>query len=118
MAEVTIDQFVDKEFKRLDQAIRKIKIEVFTVVLVSTRVDTGRLAGNWQITNVAPAGGELDRLDPTYAGGMARIRSVSGVEEPSFMVNNLDYAWVWNQVDGYVDRARAHFPTAVARHAR
>lgn len=115
MAEVTINGFLDRTFKNMDEKVRALKTAVFSQVIVSTRVDTGRMAGNWQITSGAPAAGTVERLDPNYQFGLAAARSVGGLDEVSYLTNNLDYAWHWNQVDGYVDLAIQSFHNELAR---
>ena len=51
MARVTLGEWAGKTAKELDQMVRAIQIETFTQCINLTRVDTGRMRGNWQ-TNV------------------------------------------------------------------
>ena len=58
-----------------EQLGRAVKIELFSGVIRDTRVDTGRLRGNWQTSESAPKTGELDRLDKEGSKGADPLRS-------------------------------------------
>jgi len=88
----------------LGQLCRAVKIDLFSGVVDDTRVDTGRLAGNWQIQDDAPAVGVLDRLDPGKQGVTAEIAAGATPNGLTFFVNNLPYAGVWETEDGMITR--------------
>lgn len=87
-----------------EQLGRAVKIELFSSTIDDTRVNTGRLKGNWQATEEAPASGVLERLDPD--GGQAKAQVTNSVQgaSVSYLVNNLPYAQVWEERDAMVAR--------------
>jgi hypothetical protein len=87
-----------------DQFGRAVKIEVFSRAILGTRVDTGRARGNWQVTEDAPAGGILERRDPSGAVGISEISTVKGVGV-SYLTNNLPYIKKLEELDGMVHNA-------------
>ena len=79
----------------LEQAPRKVALEVFSRVVKKTPVKTGRARGNWQVSVGSPVDGVLDVEDK---GGGATISAITnGVEswEPIksaiFLSNNVPY---------------------------
>lgn len=117
MAKVTISQFADKIEKEADDLARAIKIKMFSQAITNTRVDTGRLAGNWQLSNGSPIKSTVDRLDPTYSSGLSALQSTKGLGT-SYLTNNLDYAAIWNERDGIIDGVRAQMQNVVNSLAR
>ena len=66
-----LKKLTTKGGKDLGKLARTIKIELFSGVVEDTRVDTGRLKGNWQIQENAKASGEVDTEDNTPKGTMS-----------------------------------------------
>jgi len=99
-----LDRAADELGVTLDQVVRGIQIELFSGVIRDTRVDTGRLRGNWQTTVGSAASGETERLDPTGSQAISDVQRnvVSG--DVMFLANNLPYAEYWEQQDGMIDR--------------
>lgn len=93
--------------REVDEVIRATKIALFNGVIRDTRVDTGRLRGNWQTTTGYPAGGDLERLDPTGAAAMQDVMAGVKPDTVDFLTNNLPYAEVWEERDGMVARNAA-----------
>lgn len=96
----------------LDQVARAIKITTFNDVIRNTRVDEGRLRGNWQTSVGEPILSQTDRADQIpqgQPGGIAEdevSETVKG-DTVDYLTNNLPYAAVWEERDGMVDKAIA-----------
>jgi len=79
----------------LEQAPRKVALEVFSRVVKKTPVKTGRARGNWQVSVGSPVDGVLDVEDK--AGGATISAITNGIEswEPIkaaiFLSNNVPY---------------------------
>jgi len=87
-----------------------VPLRVFNAVLRDTRVDTGILRGNFQVTTSIPAVTVLDRKDMNKGGDL--ISSEASKIEPfalTHLTNNLVYASVWEEKDGMIGRAVADF---------
>jgi TonB-dependent SusC/RagA subfamily outer membrane receptor len=86
----------------LGELCKAVKIAMFSSVVMRTRVDTGRLRGNWQIQESAPANGELDRLDKNGSIVSDEVVAKSTARGHTFFVNNLPYAKVYEEKDAMV----------------
>lgn len=79
-----------------EKVIRATAIQLFSAIVKSTPVDTGRLRGNWQTTLSSPASGTLDVTDPSGGSATSKIESVAGqftlADESIWFTNNLPYA--------------------------
>jgi hypothetical protein len=99
---IDIAAFAKKTNSTLGQAARAIKLSLFRGVIMDTRVDTGRLRGNWQTSTGSPINNTVERFDPS---GMAAVNEASssitelGID---YMTNNLPYAEVWEERDGMI----------------
>lgn len=104
--------FAEKTSEKLEDVDRAFKIGLFNRAVINTRVDTGRLRGNWQVSNGAPASGETGRfqriggLEPSEA---AKIQPFS----VTYLTNNVPYAIVWEERDGITGRAILESTTAL-----
>ena len=123
--EVTL--FAKKAEASTDKAVRAITFSLFREVVQRTPVDTGRLKGNWQVSQGAPATGTLTTLDPTGGGVLTKIMAgVGGLGTVNYMVNNLEYAqrieydgWSHTKApSGMVRIAFARIDNIVAQAAR
>ena len=86
----------------LDEAGVAIKFELFRGVVEDTRVKTGRARGNWQLTQDAPAEGELDKLDPSGNATISDIsQKIKGIGN-TYLTNNLPYIKKLEELDGMV----------------
>ena len=113
MSALDISKWAESVSASVDEASRAIKLEVFTGVIDDTRVDTGRLKGNWQTSTEAPAEGELDRDDKEGSQAKEDVVSTitsSGIE---YLTNNLPYAEVYEEKDGMVAKNLARVDTIV-----
>jgi hypothetical protein len=104
--------------KEVDQVIRATKIALFNGVIRDTRVDTGRLRGNWQTTTGSPAPSEIARLDPSGSAAQADVKATVGSDTVDFLTNNLPYAEVWEQRDGMIAKNVARIERNIAEAVR
>lgn len=107
-----VAKFAKKTELNIDEATRFIILKLFGGVIIGTRVDTGRLRGNWQTTASNPAANELDRKDKyeqNAPGGKAWDEMERKVDSGvvNYLTNNLPYAEVWDEVDGTIEKNMA-----------
>jgi hypothetical protein len=102
MAEIPLHKLAETLGATLDETARAVKISTFTGIIRDTRVDTGRMRGNWQTSTGRPKGGEIDRLDPTGAQAEAEVMGTVKGDTVDYITNNLPYAEVWNERDGII----------------
>jgi len=100
--ELDISRFAEKTKSSLSQAVRAIKIELFTGVIMDTRVDTGRARGNWITTTGTPSFNTIERLDPSGAEATAQVQATITADGIDYLCNNLPYAGVLEGWDGMV----------------
>lgn len=118
MARVSIAQWAKQTGTTLDQAARGITISLFNGVIRDTRVDTGRLRGNWQTSTGRAISSTTERMDKN---GTAAEAEVSGTVESgaiNYITNNLPYAPVWNERDAIIDRNMARIQTIVRQETQ
>jgi hypothetical protein len=103
--------------KSVAEAIVGVKIELFSAVVMDTRVDTGRLRGNWQMSTNQPTTVEITRMDPS---GNAVITDITTSVSPyafDIMTNNLPYAEVWEERDGMIATNALRFESLLRKFA-
>jgi len=115
VANVTIDQFISETTKAIGGAAKAIKLEVFAGVIDDTRVDFGRLKGNWQTTTGRAASGEVENEDKSGSGVKAVMEATITEDGVDYLSNNLDYAPMWEEKDGMIARNLARVETIVRR---
>lgn len=98
----------------LEKVGRGVTLRIFNAVARDTRVDTGRLRGNWQVTQNAPVAAAIERIDPRLGAPLAAAQQ-SQVEPFALNIlsNALPYAAVWEDRDGMIARAVADVVRAV-----
>ncbi|MCY1388625.1 hypothetical protein D9M71_34000 [compost metagenome] len=76
-----------------DKIARAATLELFSGVVKSTPVDTGRARGNWQTSVSAPAEGITDREDKGGSKAIAEVNANTpeGAGQETFLSNNLPY---------------------------
>ena len=116
MTEIRIGQLAKVLGQDIDQTVRAIKIELFNGVIRDTRVDTGRLRGNWQTTTRVPATGEIERTDEF--GAVAEVHQNVTGHGVDYLTNNLNYAEVWEERDGMIARNVARIDRIVREKTR
>lgn len=122
-----VRNFTTKAEKATDKTIRAITFALFREVIMRTPVDTGRLKGNWQATQSAPATGTVTVDDKS--GGktvVAMAAAIGGWGSVSYLSNNLPYAhriefdgWSHTKApEGMVRKSLARINAIVAKAAR
>ena len=110
---VDISRFAEQAEISVDEAARNVQIKLFNSVSNDTRVDTGRLRGNWQTNVGSPITTETDRLDPNGTQVERDIQQNVTSGDVVYFTNNLPYAEVWEQEDGMVRRNMARIERTV-----
>lgn len=101
---VNISKFAAKTQSTLGEACRAIKLELFSSVIMDTRVDTGRMRGNWQTSTGLPIKSETDRLDKSGEQTINEVQNTITDFEVDYMTNNVPYAIVWEERDAMVTK--------------
>ena len=102
-----MERICKKHQLNMEQFVRAVKIELFTGVIRDTRVDEGRLRGDWQTSTGAPKTDAIDRMDKTKQGqdgGAAQADVINTVtaDGVDYLTNNMPYAPVWEREDGMI----------------
>ena len=80
---------------KVELAIRKIALDVFTEVILMSPVDTGRFRGNWQVAigNIPTGTVQIDDKAGTATLGKVQAEALQlKAGQAIFLVNNLPYA--------------------------
>ena len=113
-----IAKFAKATRSTVDEAARAIKIQLFTGVILDTRVKTGRLRGNWQTSTGEPRTGEIDREDKTGEATTSEVVAGVTADGVDYLTNNLPYAEVWEEQDGMVAKNMARIDRYVKEAVR
>lgn len=119
--------FAAKSEKAIDQTVRAITYALFAEVIDRTPVDTGRLKGNWQLSQGSPIRGTVTVTDKD--GGTTKTKVAAGMGgwgSVTYLTNNLPYAYRieydgWSHTKapaGMVRVSFARIQQIVAREAR
>ncbi len=103
-----IQAFADKTEERMNLAVRKIALELFSRVILKTPADTGRARANWQVAIGSVPAGTLELEDkPGTATISAADAAASGLRagDVIYLANNLPY--IQRLEDGYSGQAPA-----------
>lgn len=90
-----VKAFCDKAKKNPEIVMRSVTLKLFSAIIKSSPVDTGRFRGNWQTTGATPATGLIAGVDPT---GNKAVNSAATyiTNSPNWyeftLTNNLPYA--------------------------
>lgn len=90
-----IDTFAKRTGAKIQYVRRAVTLKLFGSVVLDTPVLTGRLRGNWRISEGQPNTSTLDREDKGGQVVMAEIQSAtmaSTGDQSLFLTNNLPYA--------------------------
>lgn len=91
--EADLEAFARAVKQSLDATCRGIAIEWFSSTVLGTPVDTGRLRGNWQMSQHVPIEASIERMDKSGASVLADIAArVGGAGSINYLTNNLPYA--------------------------
>ena len=115
MAIIPMNRLAESLGAEVEETVRAVKIELFSGVILDTRVDTGRLRANWQTTTGSPASGELGRTDEGSA--ISETQSVKA-DTIDYLTNNLPSAEVWEERDGMVARNVARLDRIVRANSK
>lgn len=87
-----LEKFGKLTEEKANELFRKIALDLFTSIIMTTPVDTGRARGNWFTTIGSPSGAVSERLGAGASTGEAQ-RVVKGAEigETIWLANNLPY---------------------------
>lgn len=105
---VSPSQWVTKTEQKMDLAVRKIALELFSRVILKSPVDTGRFRANWQVAVGSVPDGTLSLEDKSGTATISRATATTaGVKagDVIYLVNNLPYAQ--RLEDGYSGQAPA-----------
>lgn len=89
-----IDAFKRKTEAKIETAIRKIAIDVFSEVILKSPVDSGRFRGNWLVSIGSIPAGTLELEDKTGAATISKVQAEAmGLKagQTIYLVNNLPY---------------------------
>ena len=95
-------KFAQATGTKVDQACRAIKLNLFSSVIMKTRVNTGRLRGNWQTSVGSPNLTATARLDPTGSSAISEAARTVKADTVDYLTNNLPYAEIWEERDGMI----------------
>jgi len=108
--------------KRIDATLeefgRAVKIAAFSQVIDNTRVDTGRMKGNWLLTENRPASMQFTSVDPSGSRTKADIRGNAMGISDSYLTNNLPYAPIWDEKDAIRARVLVNIQRNIRNAAR
>ncbi|EKO7540896.1 HK97 gp10 family phage protein [Salmonella enterica] len=97
MSKFTLDiqTFVAKAKKNPETVMRAVSLKLFSAIIKSSPVDTGRFRGNWQTTGATQATGLVAGVDPTGNKAVNNASTYIG-SAPNWyeftLTNNLPYA--------------------------
>ncbi|EBQ9175856.1 hypothetical protein DLF23_23635 [Salmonella enterica subsp. enterica serovar Newport] len=97
MSKFTLDvqAFVAKAKKNPETVTRAVSLKLFSSIIKSSPVDTGRFRGNWQTTGATPATGIIAGVDPTGNKAINNAATYIGSAPDWYeftLTNNLPYA--------------------------
>tara|TARA_R110000772_G_scaffold268452_1_gene395603 strand:+ start:36338 stop:36697 length:360 start_codon:yes stop_codon:yes gene_type:complete len=115
MSALDIAKWAKKVNADLGSAVLAIKMELFSGVILATRVDTGRMRGNWQTQTGEGIYQEITRKDKEGGRPIAEAAARVTVNGVDYLTNNVPYAAVWNEQDAIIDGQIARVENNIAR---
>jgi hypothetical protein len=94
---INVSAFVQKAKLKPNVVLRKIALDLFSMVILRTPVDTGMLRGNWQVGIGTMPAGVIAKPDKSGSRAQQEVKAKAGQAEwgtSIFLVNNLPYASV------------------------
>lgn len=113
-----MERICKKHQLNMEQFVRAVKIELFNGVIRDTRVNTGRLRGNWQTSTGAPKTDTIDRLDKSGGAAEADVANTVTADGVDYLTNNLPYAGVWEREDGMIVKSVARLRQIMKKAAK
>lgn len=111
---IDIARFAKKTSASIDESVRAITLSLFSGIIRDTRVDTGRLRGNWQTSVSKPITSDINRLDPSGSVATEEAEKTITSGDIVYMTNNLPYARVWNQRDAIIAKNMARLERTIS----
>ncbi|WP_421722427.1 hypothetical protein [Alloalcanivorax xenomutans] len=121
-----VSRITQQASQALSNTVADVEIQVMTLIILRSPVDSGRFRGNWQASAGAPEMGGLDRL-----GAQASIEAMESVVRAlkggrvTYMANNLPYGprleydgWSGQAPEGMVRKTAAQFQQIVQASAQ
>ena len=84
-----------KTERKMDLAVRKIALQMFTRIILKSPVDSGRFRGNWQLAIGSVPEGTLELDDKTGTATIAKGAAIAlgmNAGDIVYFANNLPYA--------------------------
>ena len=104
MKNVPIAQLAQTVGAEVSETVRAVKVALFSGVIMDTRVDKGRLRGNWQTSTGSPKLTEIEREDTSGSEATEEVAQNVTADGVDYLTNNLPYAAVWEERDGMIAR--------------
>lgn len=83
----------EQAMAKSDKVRKQIAAEAMGQVVLASPIDTGRFAGNWQVSAGSPKSGQLERTGTELVMGEVRQTVAASSGDGSlWLVNNLPYA--------------------------
>ena len=90
-----ISQYSKGTRDKINRIRQGVTLKLLGAVVMDTPVDTGRLRGNWRVSEGTPVLDAVDRVDPSGAVVMNEINAAvqaSTGDTAVYLTNNLPYA--------------------------
>jgi hypothetical protein len=118
--------FGKESLVKVDKVRRASALEVFSLVIDGSPVDTGLLRGNWQTAINSPRLSRIERLDPTGSTAKAEaLANLGSMVDVVIMTNSLPYVerieyegYSAQAPDGMVRKAAAKWQRIVEAKAK
>jgi len=92
-----VKAFCEKAKKNPETVMRAVSLKLFSAIIQSSPVDTGRFRMNWQAAGASPRGGIVAGEDKTGSSATASVQTFitnSSAWQEFTLTNNLPYAAV------------------------
>ena len=90
-----VKAFEKDALRKMNLAVRKISLEIFSRVILKSPVDTGRFRGNWQVAIGSIPSGTLELDDKTGTATVSKADAKlfsAKAGDTIYLANNLPYA--------------------------
>lgn len=91
-----IDRFIEDSEEKFRKMVRIVGLEALRRLILATRVDTGRMRANWQVTEGQPAVGAVERFD--QAGSMGTVDTLAVESRNVLAATGKAVIWIHNGV--------------------
>ena len=91
-----VEDFNLKFIEASEETVRAVSLKLFSAIIYSSPVDTGRFRGNWYTTNATPSASvdysKLDKSGNSAIKGAEKVVLSSEDWDTFLLTNNLPYA--------------------------